>query len=62
MKEIFRLSEERKRLDRLREKKFKIISDAMSKVKIDEQNSEYNESVFNSFAHDRKQSSQLDRS
>lgn len=51
-----RLQEERKRLDRMRNQKFKIISDAMAQHKIEEHNSEYDESVFNSFAHDPKNS------
>jgi hypothetical protein len=48
-----KLQEEKKRLDRMRNQKFKIIADAMAQHKIDEHNSEYDDhSAFNSFAHD----------
>jgi len=59
MQELQKMAEERKRLDRLRDKKFKIIQDAMAKVKIDEKNSEYNESVLNSFALGEKRTSSI---
>jgi hypothetical protein len=54
MKELQKISEEQRRLDKMRNQKFKIIMEAMAKVQIDEQNSEYNESVINSFIHDRR--------
>jgi len=58
--EYQKLLEERRRLDDLRNIKFKIIADAMAKHKIDERNSEYDESVFNSFAFDQRASNHAD--